>query len=65
MNEDEDILFLTQTISKLIGIWSSLIDEDNLLAILLGIAKEIGDIKGYRKKDFREKLKQIIDFRER
>jgi len=65
MNEDRDIVECTQLISKLISVYSSDIDEDNLLAILIGIAKEIGDIKGYRKKDFREKLKQIIDFRER
>ena len=65
MNDDWAILNCTRTISDVIQEWSDLIDEDNLLAILIGIAKEIGDIKGYRKKDFREKLKQIIDFRER
>jgi hypothetical protein len=65
MNDDWAILNCTRTISDAIQEWSDLIDEDNLLAILIGIAKEIGDIKGYRKKDFREKLKQIIDFRER
>lgn len=65
MNEDGDIIVCTTRISCIIEEYSGVIDEDNLLAILLGIAKEIGDIKGYRKKDFREKLKQIIDFRER
>jgi len=60
MNNDLDIQLLVSDIGNLIENYSDKIDTDNLLAILISICHMIGDVKGYRRKDFIHKLNNII-----
>lgn len=58
---DEFVPKLTDLIEE----YSPRIDEDNLLGILIGFCLAIGEYRGYRKRDFKHKLKDIIDYKEK
>ena len=63
MNLDEDI---NDYASELCNITENYLDKvcmDNMLATLIMLCKTIGDVKNIRPKDFRRKLKDIIDIR--
>lgn len=64
MNSNEDLFAFVSKSSALIESYSKSIDNINLLAVLVGLCKEIGRAEGIKPKDFRRKLKEIIDLRE-
>ncbi len=61
MNNDQDIYKLVEEMSASLVRYADKVDTDNLLAILIGFCKTIGDEKGIKKKEFRRGLKRIID----
>lgn len=61
MNNDKDLFNLVNEMSSCIEKYIPKIDTDNLLAILIGFCKQIGDEKGIKKKEFKRGLKNIID----
>ena len=63
--KQEDINAMVNMISPIIEHFSGLIDEDNLLATILGFCYAIGEARGFRPKDFKHRLKDIIFFKER
>lgn len=63
MNNDSDIFNLLNELSTSIEAYSDRIDMDNILGILIGLCKMVGDVKGLKGKEFRRGLKHIIDQR--
>lgn len=64
MNRNEDLSGMVNEMSNIFDKYLDLIDEDHMLGILIGLCKAIGENKGYRARDFRKKLVEIINYRE-
>lgn len=65
MNDDADVTKCTMELCNLIDAYSERIDDHNLIAILCGVVSEIGQLQGYRKKDFNSLIIGILNYKER
>ncbi len=61
MNLDKDIGEYAFKICQTTEEYLDKIDDNNMIATLIMICKEIGEIKNTRPKDFRRKLKDLVD----